>query len=62
MTALCANWLIPKLDELIESLADTETQLVTLGRKVNFNCDDIDISIEYGIDSDFNNTNKCKLR
>ncbi|AJI73202.1 transcriptional regulator [Francisella tularensis subsp. novicida GA99-3548] len=61
MTTLCANWLIPKLDELIEFLADTEIQLITLGRKVNFDYDDVDISIEYGIDSDFNNKNKYKL-
>lgn len=61
MTTLCANWLIPKLDDLIDSLANVEIQLVTLGKKVDFNYDDIDISIEYGIDSDFNNKHKFKL-
>ncbi|MEY8702102.1 LysR family transcriptional regulator [Francisella philomiragia] len=61
MTTLCANWLIPKLDELIESLHNIEIQLVALGRKVNFEYDDIDISIEYGEDSNFNNINKFKL-
>lgn len=61
MTTLCANWLIPKLDNLIDSIVNTEIQLVSLGRKVNFDYDDIDISIEYGIDSDFSNKNKFKL-
>ncbi|WP_191092345.1 LysR family transcriptional regulator [Francisella sp. SYW-2] len=61
MTTLCANWLIPKLDDLINSLVNTEIQLISLGRRVNFDYDDIDISIEYGIDSDFSNKNKFKL-
>ena len=61
MTTLCANWLIPKLDEIIEALSNTEIQLVTLGRKINFDYDDIDISIEYGTKYEFKNINKYEL-
>ena len=61
MTTLCANWLIPRLDSLIEALDDIDIQLTTIGRNVNFNYDDIDLSIEYGIENEFDSLNKCKL-
>lgn len=61
MTTLCANWLIPRLDTLIEVLEDIDLQLITIGRNVDFNHDDIDISIEYGTESEFSDINKHKL-
>ncbi len=61
MSTLCANWLIPKLDSFMEVLENIDIQLLTLGRKVDFNSDDIDISIEYGTKDEFDGINKYKL-
>ncbi|AJI45230.1 LysR family transcriptional regulator [Francisella tularensis subsp. novicida] len=61
MTTLCANWLIPRFDSFIETFENIEIQLITIGRPVNFDIDDIDLSIEYGTESDFNNLSKHKL-
>ncbi|AXA34076.1 LysR family transcriptional regulator [Francisella adeliensis] len=61
MTTLCANWLIPKLDSVMEALEDTDIQLTTLGKHVDFDNDDVDISIEYGFKEEFEGLNKYKL-
>lgn len=62
MTTLCANWLIPRLDILMESFENTEIQLIAIGRNVDFDYDDIDLSIEYGTEEEFNKINKYKLK
>ena len=61
MSTLCANWLIPRLDSVMEALENIDIQLITLGRKVDFSRDDIDISIEYGSEEEFAGINKYKL-
>ena len=55
MNTLYANWLIPRFDSFIETFENIEIQLITIGRQVNFGIDDIDLNIEYGTESEFNN-------
>ena len=61
MTTLCANWLIPRLDNIIAAFDNIDIQLITIGRNVDFKYDDIDLSIEYGTENEFDNLNKYKL-
>ena len=61
VTTLCANWLIPRFDNILEAFNNIDIQLITKGRRVDFDNDDIDLSIEYGSDEEFENRNRQKL-
>ncbi|MED7788270.1 LysR family transcriptional regulator [Francisella sp. 19X1-34] len=61
VATLCANWLIPRFDNIVEAFKDIDIQFITKGRRVNFDHDDIDLSIEYGSNEEFIDKNKQKL-
>ncbi|MED7819330.1 MULTISPECIES: LysR family transcriptional regulator [unclassified Francisella] len=61
MSTLSANWIIPKFDQFIEQFKKFNIQLTSLGRRVNFDYDDIDLSIEYGNESKFIDNYKKKI-
>ncbi|QIW09921.1 LysR family transcriptional regulator [Francisella sp. LA112445] len=61
LATLCANWLIPRFDNIVEAFKDIDIQFITKGRRVDFDNDDIDLSIEYGSEEEFEGTNKQKL-
>ncbi|BCD91026.1 hypothetical protein fh0823_11650 [Francisella halioticida] len=61
LSTLCANWLIPRFDNILEAFNDIDIQLITKGTKIDFDNDNIDLSIEYGSDEEFENKNRQKL-